>query len=151
MGDQSKEPKQVIVMRNDLNMRKGKMIAQGAHASLGVILGLMTDHDEWSEFVGKNTKPYKSSGTAYKVLNYNKESNLGKWLEGRFTKICLKCESEEELLELYRLAEANDLPCKLIVDAGLTEFNGVPTKTCIAIGPANPDKIDAITGHLKLL
>lgn len=26
--------KQIIVMRNDLNMRKGKMIAQGAHASI---------------------------------------------------------------------------------------------------------------------
>lgn len=30
--------KQVIVMRKDLGMRKGKMIAQGAHASLRVLL-----------------------------------------------------------------------------------------------------------------
>ena len=30
--------KQVIVMRKDLNMRKGKMIAQGAHASMRVLL-----------------------------------------------------------------------------------------------------------------
>jgi PTH2 family peptidyl-tRNA hydrolase len=30
--------KQVIVMRKDLGMRKGKMIAQGAHASLKVLL-----------------------------------------------------------------------------------------------------------------
>ena len=30
--------KQVIVMRKDLNMRKGKMIAQGAHASMKVLL-----------------------------------------------------------------------------------------------------------------
>src|SRR5271157_6246907 len=30
--------KQVIVMRKDLNMRKGKMIAQGAHASMKAIL-----------------------------------------------------------------------------------------------------------------
>jgi PTH2 family peptidyl-tRNA hydrolase len=37
------------------------------------------------------------------------------------------------------------------VDAGLTEFNGVPTKTCIAIGPNWSDEIDEITGHLKLL
>lgn len=27
--------KQVIVLRKDLNMRKGKMVAQGSHASLG--------------------------------------------------------------------------------------------------------------------
>ena len=28
--------KQVIVLRKDLNMRKGKMVAQGAHASMKV-------------------------------------------------------------------------------------------------------------------
>ena len=32
------EHKQMIVLRKDLNMRKGKMIAQGAHASLKVLL-----------------------------------------------------------------------------------------------------------------
>ena len=30
--------KQVIVIRKDLNMRKGKMVAQGSHASLGAYL-----------------------------------------------------------------------------------------------------------------
>jgi peptidyl-tRNA hydrolase len=29
------EPRQVIVMRRDLGMRRGKEIAQGAHARLG--------------------------------------------------------------------------------------------------------------------
>ena len=32
--------KQVIVLRKDLNMRKGKMVAQGAHASMAAILSL---------------------------------------------------------------------------------------------------------------
>ena len=32
------ELKQVILMRNDLNMSKGKMIAQGAHASVDAVL-----------------------------------------------------------------------------------------------------------------
>ena len=32
--------KQVIVIRKDLNMRKGKMVAQGAHASMAAILNL---------------------------------------------------------------------------------------------------------------
>ena len=31
--------KQVIVLRKDLNMRKGKMVAQGAHASMAALLG----------------------------------------------------------------------------------------------------------------
>ena len=34
-------PKQVIIIRKDLNMRKGKMIAQGAHASMKVISDMM--------------------------------------------------------------------------------------------------------------
>lgn len=37
------------------------------------------------------------------------------------------------------------------VDAGLTEFKGIPTKTCIAIGPADSNEINKISGHLKLL
>ncbi|MCA9071910.1 MAG: hypothetical protein KDA84_23440, partial [Planctomycetaceae bacterium] len=32
-----------------------------------------------------------------------------------------------------------------------TEFHGVPTPTCLAIGPAGADKIDEITGKLQLL
>jgi PTH2 family peptidyl-tRNA hydrolase len=43
------------------------------------------------------------------------------------------------------------LPVVLIEDAGLTMFNGVKTKTCLAIGPAKDSEIDEITGSLKLL
>ena len=39
---------------------------------------------------------------------------------------------------------------QLCVDAGRTEFHGVPTATCCAIGPDWPERIDPITGHLKL-
>jgi PTH2 family peptidyl-tRNA hydrolase len=39
----------------------------------------------------------------------------------------------------------------LIIDSGLTEFGGVPTKTCVAIGPDIDAKIDVLTKHLKLL
>ena len=35
------ELKQVIVMRKDLNMRKGKMVAQGAHASIAIVLEML--------------------------------------------------------------------------------------------------------------
>lgn len=37
--------KQVIVMRNDLGMRKGKMIVQGSHASLAVFTNRMAKRE----------------------------------------------------------------------------------------------------------
>jgi PTH2 family peptidyl-tRNA hydrolase len=43
------EHKQTIVLRKDLNMRKGKMIAQGAHASMRAIL--MLGHQDARNFV----------------------------------------------------------------------------------------------------
>lgn len=126
-------PKQVIVMRRDLNMRKGKMIAQGAHASMKVLLEQMVVGPE----EGKRTLWASDA--------------MRDWLDYLFTKVCVQVGSETELLAVYEAAQKAGLPCALIVDAGLTEFGGVPTKTCCAIGPAYPDKIDPITGHLKLL
>jgi PTH2 family peptidyl-tRNA hydrolase len=123
--------KQVIVMRKDLNMRKGKMIAQGAHASLKVILdaGSRTNH----------------------VFVIAAWPALAAWLAGRFTKVCVAVDSEAALDAIAEKARAANLPCAIIVDSGATEFHGVPTKTCIAVGPAWSDEIDAVTGELTLL
>ncbi|MGK4455994.1 peptidyl-tRNA hydrolase [Klebsiella pneumoniae] len=51
---------------------------------------------------------------------------------------------------MFQKAQEADLTVSLITDSGLTEFNGVPTNTCLAIGPHKASKIDAITGHLPL-
>lgn len=125
--------KQVIVMRKDLGMRKGKMVAQGAHASLGAVLIMQRD-------VGH---------THYYTVDTHRA--FDQWIEGSFTKICVSVDSGAELLEIFRLAEEARLPVKLITDAGHTEFHGVPTLTCLAIGPAWADDIDKVTGKLKLL
>ena len=133
------EPKQVIVVRKDLNMRKGKIAAQVAHASLSILVNRMEKTDDpffplvWFRF-----------GT-------EKDKALHQWLTNRFTKICVSVDSEEELIEIYSQAKKAKLPCSLITDSGATEFHGVPTITCAAIGPAYPNEVDPITGHLKLL
>jgi len=124
------EHKQVIVMRKDLNMRKGKLVAQGAHASLGAILSLC-----------------KQDGD---VLTLNMDERVKPWLTGRFKKICVYVNSEEELLQIYNTALTNGLVCSIIKDSGLTEFHGVPTLTAVAVGPDVEDKIDAVTKHLPL-
>lgn len=116
-----RKAKQVIVMRTDLNMRKGKMVAQGAHASVGAI-----DASDWSE--------------AWSI-----------WTQSGMTKVCVGVDSEGDLRLLYDAALRAGLPTHLVVDSGRTEFHGEPTCTCIAIGPAWSDQIDAITGGLKLL
>ncbi len=135
------EPKQVIIIRADLRnlvgqkLRTGKLIAQGAHASLKAIFDNAHKLPAESE-----TIIYSDPGTA-----------LGLWLEGRSTKICVSCNSEQELIDLYDKAKAARLICSMVIDAGLTEFGGVPTKTAVAIGPAYPEDVDPITSHLSLL
>jgi len=144
--------KQVIVMRTDLNMRKGKMIAQGAHASLGVILKYMKTTTVEFPIWNPNTRAYGDSEYIIrKELDIKPDSYLDKWLNGIFTKICVKAKSEEELINLYDQAVKANIPCILIEDSGLTEFKGVKTKTCIAIGPYWEDEINKITGELDLL
>ena len=116
--------KQVILMRKDLKMRRGKEIAQGSHASMAFLL-----------------KGFLPEGGPTMV---------SKWLEDGQTKICLQINSEEELLELHKQAIEAGLEANYITDAGRTEFNGVPTKTCLAIGPNKSEEIDKITKHLNL-
>jgi len=128
----SKYAKQVIVMRKDLGMRKGKMIAQGAHASMKVLLDAGATPDE-ETYVIQLTEPMRA------------------WLTGRFTKICVSVDSEVALDAIVEKARAANVPVALIVDSGATEFHGVPTKTCCAIGPAWTSDVDAITGELPLL
>lgn len=147
--------KQVIVMRTDLNMRKGKMVAQGSHASMKVFFDLM-----------RPVIYHKSDGkveTMEYILDIYQEPNrkgakpfldrreMAEWKEGKFAKIVVAATSEDQLLDLYQQAQDAGLPVALITDEGYTEFNGVATNTCIAIGPANKTEIDKITGDLKLL
>lgn len=130
--DEDRSHKQAIIVRKDLNMRKGKMIAQGAHASMGAILS-------------------RCSRSEAGWLIPSSDTDIAPWLEGKFAKIALGANSEQELVELHRKALSMGLPCSIIQDSGLTEFNGVPTLTAVAIGPAEKHKIDAITIDLKLL
>lgn len=131
--------KQVIVMRKDLNMRKGKMCSQAAHASMAVMFNYAyIDDDD----IRISLRRFASKSTMEETRE---------WFFESCTKICVGVNSENELMDIFIEAATHDVPCALITDKGLTEFNGVPTKTCGAIGPAPNDIIDRITGHLKLL
>jgi peptidyl-tRNA hydrolase, PTH2 family len=141
------EPKQVIVIRKDLHMRSGKAISQGCHASMKVILDF-GKYETRNVYCSNNDYDHPTKITSFSVdLN----DVLKAWLNGKFTKIVVSVDSEAELLELQKKAQEAGILNALITDCGLTEFHNVPTNTCLAIGPDWPDKINEITGHLKLL
>lgn len=136
--------RQVIVMRKDLKMRRGKEIAQGAHASIAFMTNAvrpMMQTSIWrDELEERGLKEYSAFLTDEQT----------EWIRGLFTKICLQVNSEEELLAVHGAAQDAGLTCHLIKDAGLTEFDGIATYTCCAIGPHAKEKIDPITKDLKL-
>jgi PTH2 family peptidyl-tRNA hydrolase len=141
--------KQVIIVRKDLKntlgqkVKSGKLVAQGAHASMGAVKDMMEE---------KIITNYKGEKLYTEwVLRVDPNSVLEDWWEGRFTKIALGCENLQDLLDFQKKAKAADLPFALITDAGLTEFGGKATITCLSIGPAKSEDIDKITGHLKPL
>lgn len=140
-----REAKQVLVVRKDLKMRKGKIAAQCAHASMKVLLDRMWTWDTRLVLEGG----FNADGA--RILGLTDGSALKSWIEGSFAKICVYVNSEEELDEIYAKAQDANLMCSLIVDHGRTEFHGVHTKTVVAIGPAWVDEIDPVTGHLPLL
>lgn len=128
--------KQILILRKDLKMGKGKLISQGAHASMGGLLlgGRFTTTPE---------------GKSQYVIDL--DPDLEAWLRGSFTKIAVWAESEEQLLELHKQAQASGLRTVVIKDNGKTVFHGVPTITALVIGPARASLVDPITRHLQLI
>ena len=131
MASETSQIKQVIVMRHDLKMRRGKQIAQGSHASMSFICRRLQMNGSVS------------------LEDFNEVQRT--WLTGAFAKICCRVNSEEELMNIHDKAIEAGLEVHLITDSGKTEFHGQPTRTCLAIGPDVSERIDAVTGHLELL
>lgn len=116
------ELKQIIIMRADLPMGKGKLVAQGSHASLDSYLDALS----------------KTPAVAHK------------WHNEGMRKVCLKVQSEKELVQMFAAAKDYALPCALIIDAGHTQLEP-GSKTAVGIGPAKSELLDRFTGQLKLL
>jgi len=137
--------KQVLIWRTDLRnqhgnkVRTGKIAAQLAHASMLAIL-----NEGYKE-------PDDPDAHESQVFQIPMNDDMKEWLGDRFTKICVGVDSLEHLTFIYDEAKKINIPCSIICDAGVTEFNHMPTFTAVAIGPAQSDIIDKITGDLKLL
>jgi len=116
------EYKQVIVVRNDLKMGKGKLAVQVAHAAVSS---------------AENTRKYRREW-------------FDTWYEQSQAKICVKVDSEKELRLLKGRLDEMGIPNSLIQDAGLTQLEP-GTTTCLGIGPLPSQTADKYTGELKLL
>jgi len=80
----------------------------------------------------------------------SQKAKVDSWRKQGMKKVILKIDSEKELFIYQKKAIIAKLTNSLITDAGKTFFKE-PTKTCLAIGPDQDQKIDKITGKLKLL
>lgn len=116
------ELKQAIVIRTDLKMGQGKVVAQGSHASLMSYLEVLKKDREVAE----------------------------RWVREGEKKIVLKVESESDLKKLHEAFKFIGVPSALVVDAGLTELPP-GTITALGIGPWHSSDIDKFTKPLKLL
>lgn len=79
--------KQVIILRKDLGLRKGQMIAYGAHAS-------------WKVFLDRPTRHLTERVLRVPLRNHSEYD----WLANKFTKVCVSVGSEAELVALYEKA-----------------------------------------------
>ena len=114
--------KQVILVRLDLKMSRGKIAVQVAHAAVSAAEEARQHHDSWWRA----------------------------WLAEGQKKVVVKVRSLDELLGFHQKAKRLRLPSEVIQDRGLTEVPA-GTVTAVGIGPAPAAEVDRITANLPLL
>ncbi|MBQ8448739.1 MAG: aminoacyl-tRNA hydrolase [Clostridia bacterium] len=134
--------KMMIVMRRDLKMRKGKIAAQAGHACIEAILRALQKEGRMSDLETVEGETV--------LKNTGENTPLSDWFEYGCAKVCVYVDSEEALLNIAKKAEEKGIIAAVITDAGMTEFHGVPTKTCLALEPLPAEVADEITGALPL-
>jgi PTH2 family peptidyl-tRNA hydrolase len=121
-GEGQFQYKMCVVIRTDLGMSVGKMIAQACHAAV------------------------EASEEAKRVNH----SAWRRWRDEGAKKVALEAEGEDELRELAERAEGLGIAAAIIEDRGLTEVPP-GTVTALGLGPDLSSRLDKVTGSLPLL
>lgn len=143
MAEIDYKAKQMIVMRRDLRMRKGKIAAQAGHACVEATLMALVREQRLDEVRTNDSWV----GLAHDEAD---RTPLTAWFDAGIAKVCVYVDSEEELLDIAAQGRERGFIVALIRDAGMTEFHGETTCTCLAFEPLYPEQIDPITGDLPL-
>lgn len=114
--------KMVFVINHELKMGKGKIAAQVGHAAVKATL---------------------QSGELRPEL-------LDAWLSTGQKKVCVKANDVRQLEQIERQAKHHQILTSKIHDAGHTQIPA-GSYTVLALGPDEDEKLDALTGELKLL
>ena len=109
-----------ILIRTDIKMSKGKVLAQVGHTMVDATIKAYT----------KTTLFYKWQADGEKI-------------------VVLKVPNLKTLDTIINIANRKDVQNGIVVDAGLTEVSP-GTKTVGFVGPDYDNKIDKLVGQLKL-
>ena len=111
-----------LVVRTDLKMTPGKICAQCGHAAVGAVQNFPPRHRDLMRL----------------------------WRHTGSSKVVLKVAGEQDLLKITTGAKWSGVNCFVVRDAGKTEVEA-GSITVVAVGPDEVERVDAITGSLKLL
>jgi PTH2 family peptidyl-tRNA hydrolase len=133
--------KQVTVIRRKYpdgkggtrGVNAGKYIAQGQHGAM--------------QFIVESLEPMPFLGDDVSNIHLSRLEIF--WLLNGMTKIVVQVDTLEEIQAIHAEALARDMKSFLVTDSGHTEFNGVPTVTCLTIGPDLREKFVNLTDELK--
>ena len=114
--------KMVFVINHELKMGKGKIAAQVGHAAVKATLKSVEVRPEL----------------------------LDAWLSTGQKKICVKADDAHHIEQIEQEAKQHNVLSSKIHDAGHTQIPA-GSLTVLALGPDENEKLDALTGELKLL
>lgn len=138
--------RQIIVVDASLSMPKGKLAAMVAHGAMTFLAKRLKDqaadqHDPPNMMIG---------GLTADQIQWLTERDPGLEAEDQrsFAKIVVGVKGKEELLDIEKKALAAGLECHRVTDCGYSH-NKPGDIPCICIGPAWPEQLEPVTGHLK--
>ena len=125
-----KNVKQVIVVRKDLKLKRGKVASLVAEATMQFIL----DNNE-------SDRPDE--------LHVKLSQQEIRWLDGSFTRDVVGIDSHDALCNLVLRAELNGMNVYSVFDRSSKKLDEISQLLCVAFGPDEEDQISQVIGNLK--